>query len=208
MNIFISGGCKNGKSLHAQELARKMAQEKNLPLYYLATMIPVDDEDRARIRRHLSEREGWGFDTIEQGRNICGCLPAEELTRGAAAETAAAGPEKPLWNSVPRTLSGQMIRADGVFLLDSVTALLSNEMFPPGGVMDPGAADRLAGELAEFAARTGNTVFVSDYLYADGCTFDETTECYRRGLALLDRTLARLCDQVIEVTFGMKYYYK
>lgn len=74
--------------------------------------------------------------------------------------------------------------------------------------MDPGAADRLAGELAEFAARTGNTVFVSDYIYADGCTFDETTECYRSGLALLDRTLARLCDQVIEVTFGMKYYYK
>ena len=25
MNIFISGGCKNGKSLHAQELAKKMA---------------------------------------------------------------------------------------------------------------------------------------------------------------------------------------
>ena len=25
MNIFISGGCKNGKSYHAQELARDMA---------------------------------------------------------------------------------------------------------------------------------------------------------------------------------------
>ena len=70
MNIFISGGCKNGKSYHAQELARNMSREKSLPLYYLATMIPTDDEDRARIRRHLSEREGWGFDTIEQGRNI------------------------------------------------------------------------------------------------------------------------------------------
>lgn len=45
MNIFISGGCKNGKSYHAQELARSMAQESNLPLYYLATMIPRDDFD-------------------------------------------------------------------------------------------------------------------------------------------------------------------
>ena len=26
MNIFISGGCKNGKSYHAQELARSQAQ--------------------------------------------------------------------------------------------------------------------------------------------------------------------------------------
>lgn len=185
MNIFISGGCKNGKSFHAQELARDMAHEKNVPLYYLATMIPVDEEDRARIRRHLSEREGWGFDTIEQGRNICGCLDREF-----------------------RTVSGLPVCAGGVFLLDSVTALLSNEMFPPDGPMDLNAADRLAKELATFARRTGNTVFVSDYLYADGCRFDETTECYRKGLALLDRTLARLCDQVIEVTFGMKYHYK
>lgn len=66
MNIFISGGCKNGKSYHAQELARDMAVQGGLPLYYLATMIPHDDEDRARIRRHLSERDGWGFETVEQ----------------------------------------------------------------------------------------------------------------------------------------------
>ena len=185
MNIFISGGCKNGKSMHAQELARDMAREKNVPLYYLATMIPADDEDHARIRRHLSEREGWGFDTVEQGRDICGCLLPQA-----------------------RTGSGMPVSPGGVFLLDSVTALLSNEMFPPDGPMDLAAAERLADELTEFARQTGNTVFVSDYLYADGCRFDETTEAYRRGLALLDRTLACLCDQVIEVSFGMKYYYK
>ena len=99
MNLFISGGCKNGKSFFAQEEAKKQAEEKGVPLYYLATMIPADDEDRARIKRHLAERDGWGFTTIEQGRNICGALEK-------------ADPE-------------------GVFLLDSVTALLSNEMFLP-----------------------------------------------------------------------------
>ena len=57
MNILISGGCKNGKSYYAQKLALSMAQEKSLPLYYLATMIPVDDEDRVRIERHLKERD-------------------------------------------------------------------------------------------------------------------------------------------------------
>ena len=44
MNVFISGGCKNGKSHHAQNIAKTMADEKNLPLYYLATMIPKDEE--------------------------------------------------------------------------------------------------------------------------------------------------------------------
>ena len=32
MNIFISGGCKNGKSYYAQELARDMAVQGGLPL--------------------------------------------------------------------------------------------------------------------------------------------------------------------------------
>ena len=183
MNIFISGGCKNGKSYHAQELAREMSLKKSLPLYYLATMIPTDDEDRARIRRHLSEREGWGFDTIEQGRNIC-----EALTGS--------------------TLSGVKVSPGGVFLLDSVTALLSNEMFLPEGTVVLDAAEKLAAELSEFANRTGNTVFVSDYIYSDGQLFDEYTENYRRGLALIDRTLAALCDQVVEVSYGFKYLYK
>ena len=49
MNIFISGGCKNGKSLHAQELAKEMADVQHVPLYYIATMIPKDDEDHNRI---------------------------------------------------------------------------------------------------------------------------------------------------------------
>ena len=185
MNIFISGGCKNGKSYHAQELARDMAAELGVPLYYLATMIPVDDEDRARIQRHLREREGWGFETIEQGRSILDCLESGALT-----------------------YEGNPVDPHGVFLFDSVTALLSNEMFPYGEEMDLECGSRLAEELLEFARRTGNTVFVSDYIYSEARTFDETTECSRRTLAMLDRTLAAECDQVVEVTFGMKYLYK
>ncbi len=183
MNIFISGGCKNGKSYHAQELARSMAQESNLPLYYLATMIPHDEEDDARIRRHLSEREGWGFDTIEQGEHICEALRT-------------------------KTVSGEPVDPNGVFLLDSVTALLSNEMFREDGTIDFDAPKRLAEELTNFAQETGNTVFVSDYIYSDSFAFDDFTEPYRQGLALLDRTLAKLCDQVVEVTYGFKYLYK
>lgn len=183
MNIFISGGCKNGKSYHAQELARSMAQEKNVPLYYLATMIPGDKEDEARIRRHLSEREGWGFDTIEQGLNICDALNGT-------------------------TVSGLEVSSGGVFLLDSVTALLSNEMFRPGGIIDLEAPQRLSAELTRFASKTGNTIFVSDYIYSDADCFDEYTEAYRQGLALLDRTLAKLCEQVVEVSYGFKHLYK
>lgn len=177
MNVFISGGCKNGKSYYAQRLARSAAEEKDLPLYYLATMIPTDDEDRARIIRHLQEREGWGFDTIERGLDICGCLKG-------------------------RTVSGDVVLPEGVFLLDSVTALLSNEMFRPDGSVDLGAPQRVASQLCQFATKTGNTVFVSDYIYSDALLYEDLTEEYRRGLAYVDRRLAEICSNVIEVSYG------
>lgn len=106
MNVFISGGCKNGKSMYAQNLAKDMAEQSGRPLYYVATMIPADDEDRQRIKRHLAERDGWGFETLEQGRDICGALDNRE--------------------------GGDAVDPKGAFLLDSVTALLSNEMFQRG----------------------------------------------------------------------------
>ncbi|NLD10746.1 MAG: adenosylcobinamide kinase/adenosylcobinamide-phosphate guanylyltransferase [Clostridiales bacterium] len=173
MNIFISGGCKNGKSLHAQRLAQATAREKNLPLYYIATMIPKDAEDDIRIERHIEARRGWGFRTLEQPVDLCGCLDDAEVDAG------------------------------GVFLMDSVTALLSNEMFKADGSYDKDAGTKVAAELADFAARTGNTVFVSDYIYSDAREFDEVTENYRRSLAFCDRELAKVCDQVIEVSFGV-----
>ena len=53
MNVFISGGAKNGKSSFAQELAAGLAKKDGLPLYYVATMIAGDDEDRQIGRAHV-----------------------------------------------------------------------------------------------------------------------------------------------------------
>ena len=171
MHTFISGGCKNGKSFYAQRIA-KAAQG---PLYYVATMISTGAEDDTRIARHLREREGWGFETIECGRNILDAL------KGADAR--------------------------GSFLLDSVTALLANEMFAPGG-FDAAAPERVADELEEFVRRTGSAVLVSDYLYGDAARFDEWTENYRRGLALIDSRLATCCENVLEVSSGQVICHK
>ena len=172
MNILISGGAKNGKSYYAQRLAKQMAEETGHPLYYIATMIPHDEEDHARIRRHVSERAGWGFETLERGTDLMGLL---------------GGPVDPR----------------GAFLLDSVTALLSNEMFDEQGRFDKEAAERVAKDCTAFAKATGNTVFVSDYIYGDAERYDALTEEYRRALATVDRELAKVCDQVIEVSAGM-----
>ena len=173
MTIFLSGGCKNGKSTIAERCAVKLSNRG--PLYYIATMIPHDEEDHARIRRHVESRFGAGFETIEQGVNLLEVLHKAD----------------------PK----------GTFLLDSVTALLSNEMFP-GPVFDPEAGERLARELEIFVRSVKNAVFVSDFLYADAGGYDAWTETYRKGLALCDKTLARCCDAVGEVFSGNHLMYK
>lgn len=70
MTYFISGGAKCGKSSLAQDLA--VACAKGGKLYYVATLIPTGSEDEERICRHLADRAGMGFETVECFGNIMG----------------------------------------------------------------------------------------------------------------------------------------
>jgi len=175
MRTFISGGCKNGKSSLAQQLVVSSGEG---PRYYIATMIPADEEDDARIARHIEDRKDMGFTTIECGRGILHVLDEADDR--------------------------------GTFLLDSVTALLSNEMFR-GGAVDHEAPERVASDLAalaEQAGSRGNIIFVSNCIYQDAFRYDALTEEYRRGLALVDRRLAAVCDNVAEVCAGSMILHK
>jgi len=237
MKVYISGGAKNGKSTLAQKLAvlcaryekvlvgadgeptGKEPRENELPLYYIATMIPTDEEDRARIARHIGEREGLGFTTVEREKNISGITPNKE-DRGESVGNSASCGEKSCGCD-----------PQGVFLLDSVTALLANVMFPPSAAagnegyddtvtddvsesgnawFNPDAAEEVAEDLKTFFENVENAILVSDYIYADplrranpeGDGMDYT-DTYIRGLAYIDRTIAALCDEVYEVSAGM-----
>jgi len=65
--IFVLGGVKCGKSMLSQCAAKYLHEKREKgTMYYVATMIPYDDEDRKRIDRHLLDRKGWGFETLEE----------------------------------------------------------------------------------------------------------------------------------------------
>ena len=176
MTIFISGGAKNGKSTLAQDLT--VALSKGGKHYYVATMISSGTEDDDRIRRHIADREGMGFETVECFRNIMDCLKIADK--------------------------------DGAFLVDSVTALIQNSLFPveKNYEIDLNAANRCAEELVEFARTVRHAVFVSDYIYSDAERYSESTEMYRKCLADIDRRLAAVCDTVIEVSAGQFIIHK
>ena len=176
MTYFISGGAKNGKSTLAQDLAVALAGGGMH--YYVATMISTGSEDDDRIRRHIADRKGMGFETVECFRNVMDCLQAAD--------------------------------SGGVFLVDSVTALIQNSLFPveKNYEMDLPAANRCADELVEFAHTVRHAVFVSDYIYSDAERYSESTEMYRKCLADIDRRLAKVCNTVIEVSAGQFIIHK
>lgn len=68
MTCFISGGAKCGKSSLAQDLTVQLSWEGKR--YYVATLIPSGAEDDDRIRKHLADRDGMDFETVECFTNI------------------------------------------------------------------------------------------------------------------------------------------
>lgn len=176
MTVFISGGAKCGKSSLAQDLAVALA--KGGPHYYVATMIPTGEEDDRRIRRHIEDRAGMGFETVECTQNVMDCLKTADRS--------------------------------GTFLVDSVTSLVQNALFPPENhyEIDLAGAERCADGLVAFAKTVRHAVFVSDYIYSDAQRYSESTEQYRKCLAGIDRALAALCDTVVEVSAGQPIIHK
>mgnify|MGYP002732699386 FL=1 len=124
MTVFISGGAKCGKSSFAQDLTVALAE--NGKRYYVATMIPTGEEDFNRIRRHISDRDGMGFETVECFKDIM-----------------------------------DVAKPHGTFLVDSVTSLVQNSLFPveKNYEMDLNGANRCADALIQFARTVRHAVF-------------------------------------------------
>ncbi len=172
MKIFISGGCKNGKSSIAEKITYELSKETSL-LYYLATMKPSDSEDEARVKKHIADREKYNFKTIEISENI-------------------------------NTLS---VDENGTYLLDSITALLSNEMFI-GEAINLDANIKVKKDLSQVINKPRNLVMVSDYIYSDATIYDDLTEKYRENLGDVDKYLASQCDIVLEVCSSNVFIFK
>lgn len=175
MIVYISGGCKNGKSSFAEKIANSLKQ-KNKPLYYIATMIPSDSEDDERIKKHKKQRQEFNFETLEIKTNI------KQIEK--------------------------LCDCDATFLIDSTTALLSNEMFLKDGTFVKDSYKKVSDDLIYITKKLKNVVLVSDYIFSDSIIYDEYTENYKKGLAFIDKNVAKQSDVLIEVCYGNMIFYK
>ena len=176
MICFLSGGAKNGKSTLAQDIAVALAQGKIH--YYVATMIPTDEEDQDRIRRHIADRDGLGFETVEWGTDILSCLTHTDPKATYLLDSATA------------LLMNELFPASKHY------------------EMDIGAGEKCGEDLVTFVRSVANAVVVSDYIYSDACRYDAATETYRRCLAEIDRKLAAVSDVVVELSAGQRIVHK
>ena len=178
MRILISGGCKNGKSHYAQYLAK--AQQKTC---YKTTGFGTGSDSLYYVAtmRSVDPEDDERIAQHRQDRDGWGFTTVEQT----------ADIEKIL----------DTCGKDPSVLLDSLTALLANEMFPRDGTINEHAAEKITGGLSQVLGGIANIVLVSDYIYGDAKFYDPITEMYRKSLAAVDREAARMCDAVLEIVY-------
>jgi adenosylcobinamide kinase/adenosylcobinamide-phosphate guanylyltransferase len=172
MNYLIIGGSKSGKSEASENIALNLNKDK---VIYIATMKPYDKEDEERIKKHIQNRVGLNFVTLEVQRNL------HEIVNN--------------------------IKYNDTVLIDSITSLLTNEMFIGNEIIKNPSLNILNG-LKEIMVKTENAVIVSDYIFNDAKEYDEVTENFKKELAFINKELARISDNVMECSFGNIRYIK
>lgn len=106
MITLITGGSGSGKSAYAEKYICHVSNEKGYKeKYYIATMQVFDDEGQRKIDRHRRLRAGKGFITIEQPRDIK--------------------------KAVEKLQSENCLKNVRSALLECMSNLVANEMFPP-----------------------------------------------------------------------------
>ncbi len=75
--VFVTGGGRSGKSAYAQQQAEAIPG----PRTYIATCPVLDEEMTRRVARHQADREGKGWQTIEEPVELARII--EEIPDGA-----------------------------------------------------------------------------------------------------------------------------
>ena len=191
MMVLVVGGSGSGKSSYAEKVTVSLAQEsvkeitksENTSLsdfklniakkYYLATMQVFDDEGRKKVDRHRNLRNGKGFFTIEQPVRISSAL--EKMEDG-----------------------------DRTVLLECISNLTANEMFSEKKTMtEIQVTENVIRDIKMLKEQTNHLVVVSNNIFEDGITYDETTTKYIRAMGKINQKLAALADRVVEVVAGI-----
>jgi adenosylcobinamide kinase / adenosylcobinamide-phosphate guanylyltransferase len=99
------------------------------------------------------------------------------------------------------------VNINDTVLIDSITSLATNEMFPKSGFVSE-VSDKIINEIKLIINNVKNSVIVTDYLFSDGIIYDDYTDAFRRELGNINISLASIADIVIEFSFSNEIIHK
>lgn len=203
MITLITGGSGSGKSAYAEKYICHASNEKGCKeKYYIATMQVFDDEGQRKIDRHRRLRAGKGFITIEQPRDI--------------------------QDAVSKLQSENCLKTGRSALLECMSNLVANEMFPPVDASDTKEAGvkkealdepenmrdydntiisrvskKVLKEVSILSENVAELVIVTNNVFEDGVCYDESTMNYIKAMGIVNRGLAAMAESVVEVVAGI-----
>lgn len=203
MITLITGGSGSGKSAYAEKYICHVSNEKGFKeKYYIATMQVFDDEGQRKIDRHRRLRAGKGFITIEQPRDIK--------------------------DAVSKLQSENCLKTGRSALLECMSNLVANEMFPPVDASDTKEAGvkkealdepdnmrdyentlislvskKVLKEVSILSENVAELVIVTNNVFEDGVCYDESTMDYIKAMGIVNRGLAAMAESVVEVVAGI-----
>lgn len=203
MITLITGGSGSGKSAYAEKYICHVSNENGYKeKYYIATMQVFDDEGQRKIDRHRRLRAGKGFITIEQPRDIK--------------------------KAVEKLQSENCLKTGRSALLECMSNLVANEMFPPVDVSGMQAAEakketlddpenmndyetaqishvskKVLKEVSILSENVAELVIVTNNVFEDGVCYDQSTMNYIKAMGIVNRGLAAMAERVVEVVAGI-----
>ena len=99
------------------------------------------------------------------------------------------------------------IKENDTVLIESITSLLTNEMFSVHEIISSPSIKILTA-LELIMNKAENAIIVSDFIFNDAIEYDIITEIYKKELGIINRHLSRICENVIECSFGNVKYHK
>ena len=106
----------------------------------------------------------------------------------------------------PTDLSRALLQIDrpesAAVLIECVSNLAANEMFE-NHLNEKETEEKIFREILFLCRRTEQTVIVSNNIFEDGIRYDDDMTAYLRSLAKINQRLARVADEICEVTAGL-----
>lgn len=189
--ILITGGSGSGKSAFAEEYLMCLSAQEETK-YYIATMQPFGEENLAKIRRHQKLRAGKGFVTLEQPVAL-----REAAVKITQLSYDCGEPAKR--QRIPQNTA----------LLECISNLVANEMFTETGIKSrEWVTGQILDGVKELRRYVAHLVIVTNNVFEDGISYDQTTTEYIETMGAVNEKLAAMADTVIEVVGGIPVVWK